>query len=184
MRTLGSGVEARFPSLSRGRASFPPESSRGRSAGSLSRVSDWHSSLRWIRDVRILAQQFWIFLQAFAAFVLICFLFAREVWTSQSSGETWLYSWKPLWKADTGSTLFCLAVTSILRQRLLHKMTTASRLRVQYFHFNPLSLPRSKSTFSQPFKGEHISEVVRIGVLGSSFIWVNYEKPSSLYCVM
>ena len=30
VHTLGSGVEARFPSLSRGRASFPPESSRER----------------------------------------------------------------------------------------------------------------------------------------------------------
>ena len=37
----------------------------------------------------------------------------------------------------------------------------------------------TKSTFSQPFKEECISEVVL-----SSLIWVSYEKPSSPYCAM
>ena len=48
-------------------------------------------------------------------------------------------------------------------------------------HGLTLSLPSSKSTFSQPFEEKCISDVVRIGC---SIIWVSYEKPSSSHGVM
>ena len=43
-----------------------------------------------------------------------------------------------------------------------------------------LSLPSSKSMFSQHFQEKCISEVVRIAGSIIIFIWVSYEKPSSL----
>ena len=47
-----------------------------------------------------------------------------------------------------------------------------------------LSLPSSKSTFSQPFKEKCISEEVRIGTIIIIQFEYSYEKPSSSYCVM
>ena len=44
-----------------------------------------------------------------------------------------------------------------------------------------LSLPSSKSTFSQPFKEKCTSEIVRVV---SIIISVSYEKPSSPYCAI
>ena len=60
---------------------------------------------------------------------------------------------------------------------IAHQSTSASGL--------TRSLPSSKITFFQPFRGKCISEVVRIWGYNNHFsVWVSFEKPSSSYCVM
>ena len=77
----------------------------------------------------------------------------------------WVGAAVPRFEFHRGNTLLCGAITSILSQRLLHKMGEFRAVliaRISHTCSLTLSLPSSKSTFSQPFKEKCISEVERI----------------------